>query len=198
MVRALLAGTKTQTRRVVKPQPEYDADMLGGVYMFTPPKGVGSNTAFAYAKDPAKSSLLLATCPYGQPGSRLWVRETLFWSAHEDSWCYQAGNDQLMIEPTARILLTPKPAIPSIHMPREASRLLLEVVSVRVERLQDIGAHDALAEGVEYQYRNDCPPDERAITAYKELWASINGPDSWDANPWVWCMEFKRLPPTTT
>jgi len=79
---------------------------------------------------------------------------------------------------------------PSIHMPRWASRINLEVVSVRVERLQNISEDDALAEGITLVERGTSPVDQ-----FKKLWESINGPGSWEANPWVWVVEFKRIEP---
>lgn len=219
MVRALLAGSKTQTRRVVKGL-EYDADMLGGVYMFNPPKGMGSDTAFAYCKNPAASTLLLATCPYGQPGERLWVRETIYAHPAFSSAGAKAGlcgglftaegeNCAFRGYVADGGYTKPFKQIPAIHMPRAASRLLLEITAVRCERLQNISEADAVAEGIEpvfcptltvpakkwknYQGRAYCDGMNlnHATESYQTLWASINGPDSWAANPWVWVVEFK-------
>lgn len=92
-------------------------------------------------------------------------------------------------------------------MPRAASRLLLEIVSVRVERLQDISESDAVAEGIYWsdsysgyvvEEEGRCYHGSSAVRSYEKLWASINGPDSWDTNPWIWVVGFQRLPPATT
>lgn len=191
MVRAILAGTKTQTRRVVKPQPHDPAE---GVY--SAPSmihGTGSYTQDHMLADGFDGG----TCPYGKPGDQLWVRETFAkvegqthpWIATDYRATYTHGDrmgDHLGVK---------RRWTPSIYMPRAASRILLEIVSVRVERLQEISDQDALAEGVSpdmglrWQSGDDTP---RGI--YGELWESINGPGSWDANPWVWVVEFKRVP----
>ena len=176
MVRALLAGTKTQTRRVVKPQPpEFDHATR------------------------QHQRILVPRCPYGQPGDRLWVRE----STAED--CIGSASFARYTADgfTSRLAWWySKKACPSIHMPRWASRILLEITAVRVERLQDISKADAMAEGL-YQdqagrwttwsatkeHREHLNP----IEAYRELWESINGAGSWGANPWVWAVEFRRI-----
>ena len=195
MVRALLAGTKTQTRRVVKQQPIPDSRFAGGW------KVVGKG-----GEESATCSPLVAHhSPYGQPGDRLWVRETFArvdgqtrpWIETDYKATYTHGDrlgDSLGIT---------KKWSPSIHMPRHASRITLEITSVRVERLQNISEADALAEGIP---SIDTPgawtlpiPANPNLTAiylgtFCKLWEDINGPGSWDANPWVWVIEFKRLP----
>jgi hypothetical protein len=213
MVRAILTGSKTQTRRVVKPTPQMVTDKH-----IAPWEG-----------DPAALLRLLQQnkrgCPYGQPGERLWVRETWMPDAPRDgSWAdvqfYGCKNSPLDWIP--KRFRKPKHCLhratwdghelvgwnPSIHMPRWASRILLEIVSVRVERLQDISEEDANAEGVELERccnvsSNSCgthiggccgqPKTIEPIDAYRELWNSINGADAWDVNPWVWVVEFKRV-----
>jgi len=137
--------------------------------------------------------LAAAFCPYGQPFDLLWVRET---------WQAATGSRR-----DARILTCPRPDTgwveyaatcddppprwrPSIHMPRWASRLLLEITGVRVERLNDIGVSDAIAEG--YDGSNPSPVDP-SIKWYADLWESINGAGSWTQNPWVWVVEFRRV-----
>lgn len=183
MVRAILEGRKTQTRRIVKGTAlEWLAPG-----MFTP----------EFVADPGNR-----LCPYGQPGDRLWVRET--WSnlnadfpAVDPHFVYRADeNDH-----------GPVTWKPSIHMPRAASRLLLEVTDVRVERLQDISEDDARAEGVLenptgdtlhdfWHYAGDgCWGAFNAVHSFESLWQSINGPESWDENPWVWAVTFKRIEP---
>jgi hypothetical protein len=132
-------------------------------------------------------------CPYGSPGDRLWVRE-----AFRDARSHAAGR--VLYRADGDVACGWKP---SIHMPRSASRITLEVTGVRVERLQAISEADALAEGVSFvadgcaRFGVDGLPGswcDCAVTAYAALWESINGAGSWDANPWVWVIEFKRLP----
>lgn len=121
-------------------------------------------------------------CPYGQPGDRLWVRET--WRA----W----GGTVRHVDYRATTEI-PRPADgwkPSIHMRRADSRIMLEIVAVRVERLQDISEADAKAEGCQADpYDGPTYYDHFAL-----LWRSINGQGSWTTNPWVWVIEFKRVP----
>lgn len=194
MVRAILDGSKTQTRRVVKPQPIYDGKFAGGW------KVVGKNGHEAATCGPLVSEL----CPYGQPGDRLWVRET--WAAphSEDGRPPRAIQcDQLRIHYLASEGRGGLVWRPSIHMPRWASRITLEITGVRVERLQEISEADAIAEGIERSYdqwrdyRTDqavnYPSAATPIDSYRTLWEEINGQGSWDANPWVWVVEFKRL-----
>lgn len=221
MVRALLAGTKTQTRRIMADQPPIDPTKVKTV-LGNYDAGYGlyyvADEPSPFSKDSDNNWRTwydyFIKCPYGKPGERLWVRESLFWSEHEDGWCYQADNDMLGCEYSeAPILLKPlKSFIPSIHMPRVASRILLEVVSVRVERLNDCSAADAVAEGIEaydgggvYKLygserasRIGSAPATRTdyvppIESYKSLWETINGENSWQANPWVWVVEFRRV-----
>ncbi|RQO58006.1 hypothetical protein DBR47_14535 [Paucibacter sp. KBW04] len=178
MVRAVLAGTKTQTRRIFKAKN-------GGVW--------------PNERDLPGMRQILRNCSYGQPGDRLWVRETFAEGIHQmadvNHWAYAAdrfGEQQRLGDLWK----------PSIHMPRAASRLTLEVTGVRVERLQDISEADAQAEGAMPldpcdHARRSCaeigcsgPQDYRG--GFKALWESINGPGSWEANPWLWVVEFKK------
>jgi hypothetical protein len=197
MVRALLDGSKTQTRRLVNPAPEMVTD-------------IGMKP---WSGDPAALMNLLTQagrrCPYGQPGDRLWVRES--WHQRgkwrlpafpEADWddAYWAGTTDVLYAADAARPERGWRGRPSIHMPRWASRILLEITGVRVERLQDISEADARAEGVTIEdrhMRGYCageflPP---SIRAYSDLWKSINGGGSWDANPWVWAVEFQRVGP---
>lgn len=205
MVRAILAGTKTQTRRVVKPQP---TAMQQG-WMWVCKKLLAG---YCHTDADAMVRLMLPHCPYGEPGDQLWCRET--WREWSDAaWHYAAD---LTILPKQRdrelanFLAQRSPLTwesyrwrPSIHMPRAASRITLEITGVRVERLQEISEADAMDEG--------CRPAPMSMTgvycgadvlaasareyrdAYRLLWEQINGPGSWDANPWVWVLEFRRL-----
>lgn len=175
MVRAILAGTKTQTRRVVKGDPLRWLDESG----FSPD----------FMSHPEND-----LCPYGQPGDRLWVRETFQRFSDDGEILYKAdpaGFDEMnelkrdgCLEARWR---------PAIHMPRWASRITLEVTAVRIERLQQISEEDAKAEGAIGALNNSIGDNWCAREAFAALWQSINGPGSWDANPWVWVIEFKRL-----
>ena len=189
MVRALLSGQKTQTRRAVKPQ--FAVDAVPAEMGATNERGhqISGHSGEWWCDaegNPEKS----VRCPYGQPGDRLWVRET--WAQPDKRadnrglWVYAADWPDAE-RPTHRWR-------PSIHMPRAASRILLEVIAVRVERLQDISEADAVAEGVDFaghtdEIMHDYSPDER----FSMLWESINGAGSWNENPWVWVVEFRRV-----
>lgn len=197
MVRALLDGSKTQTRRVVKRLPWYDSITNRWIVYSKGLIALQFNTGReAFAALPIVS-------PYGQPGCRLWVRETWAHGIHalaanrdEDGPFVYAASDS----PQHRLGDKWKP---SLHMPRRASRITLEITGVRVERLQDISEADAQAEGA-----RECDPvsgrevllagqSQRGsfILHFRQLWESINGPGSWDLNPWVWVIEFKRVAP---
>ena len=225
MVRAMLSGTKTQTRRVVS-----KATMFGNKTQDTE----GFRPTIIEASDAGNLKWQWANpktwsfaswphnLPYGQPGDRLWVRETWKTTLHAPGYenhndpedfqegvatiAYQAGGDFKTVddldakgdEEARRGTLSWKP---SIHMPRWASRFTLEVTSVRVERLQDISEADAKSEGIEWafgQWKNYTDPAvvcQKPVSSYRTLWESINGPGSWDANPWVWVVEFRRVTP---
>jgi len=156
-------------------------------------------------------------CPYGQPGDRLWVRESSYQYGRHLYREDQSGEREWFFKPdesSSRHFAAdgPKPeaaedyvwrSVPSIHMPRWASRLLLEITTVRVERVQDISEADAIAEGIEsrdgegfwwrdYELKNGWHADNPTMS-YETLWRSINGPESWAANPWVWVVEFKVI-----
>lgn len=200
MVRAILAGTKTQTRRAVKPQPPQETI---GISIYHHP----DHRPHFWANDGASLLEWSQPCPYGARGDRLYVRET--WQ-HENSphGPYQADAQVFYRADYLDDLHGPdgekSPAgkyrtwRPSIHMPRSASRILLEVSSVHVERLQDISEADARAEGApsshpsidrisrEYGYE-DFPR-----SWYAQLWDQINGAGAWASNPWVWVVEFRR------
>lgn len=212
MVRALLDGQKTVTRRAVK------GVALDWLEEFEP----------SYVADPGNGM-----CPYGKPGDRLWVRETWGVISHDFD---EHGN---MIEWVPDRLATPIREMrfgqgyysghviyradgeaewagdddgggddrscwkPSIHMPRIASRILLEITDVRVERLQAITYEEAVAEGVhrDSACRMWTATDEGGachkypVPAFRDLWSRINGADAWAANPWAWVVEFKRVKP---
>lgn len=184
MVRAILAGTKTQTRRAMKPQPHEDRMRLEvGLYHPTVidrhgDEQPGEEKFGAWTEDGEQGWV----CPYGQPGDRLWVREAFQRAGGDSGWWYRATD--------AAADLGHSPVShwrPSIHMPRAASRITLEITGIRVERLQDISDADVAAEGISTGTA-DC-----MVWHYKKLWESINGAGSWDANPLVWVVEFQLL-----
>lgn len=204
MVREIFADQKTQTRRVVGLDTLRPSTTSGYDWTF---RGKAPVRSIAQQKRAAggcwqdlTAGQFLALCPYGQPGDRLWVRET--WGLHGRGdytwWC----RDSIKGRTADDLALSYEVAYaadatseydhwrPSIHMPRWASRLTLEVTSVRVERLQDITEDDARAEGCGATVC-DAPDDSR--TLFRDLWESINGPESWEANPFVWCIKFRRL-----
>lgn len=198
MVLALLAGTKTQTRRIVNPQPIE----RGAISAKSPPW-----CSFD------EKTLRATWCRQGKPGDRLWVRET--WRPQPDNQCeritYAADGavafENKIPESWQRPVAATRGNVPGIHMPRWASRILLEVTAVRVERLGCISESDAKAEGVEFIGAPGGLEDWRAYgggpnevvgtaaTSFMTLWNSINGPGSWQANPWVWVVEFRRVFP---
>lgn len=182
MVRALLDGRKSQTRRVLKPQPEY----LGGYGDEADPEEWG------WIGDDGTPLSVLDICPNGyRTGDRLYVREAFSYEALDvdrngfmPPWYWADGNPESGNYTRLR---------PSIHMPRWASRLTLTVTDVRVQRLNNISAADAIAEGC-HVYANsatiDCDtPDPR--TEYRALWNSIHGPEAWALNPWVCALTFE-------
>jgi hypothetical protein len=220
MVRAILDGSKTQTRRAVAPKAKELVFDLAGAWTDGPANSQYLHVPSRHKEDPpGDTTSTRIYCPYGQPGDRLWVRETWqYYDWTEDGEpCirYAANNATAWPEPPNgeaivdewEILSRPENYSidnhardrrwrPSIFMPRWASRILLEIAAVRVERLQDIREADALAEGVPgflYEcYDFDMKAMPPAVANYRRLWNEINGPGSWDANPWVWVVEFKR------
>lgn len=191
MVLAILAGQKTQTRRVVKPQPGNDNRIP-----WPGRKGVVINI-----RDERVSGL----SPYGQPGDLLWCRET-FSGPH----CMEATSDLPALPPSRWPADCPihywadgnpfygdwtRPR-PSIHMPRHASRLTLEITDVRVERLQEISEEDTRAEGMQacrddWSRHGDFDETLTDRDLFEILWEHINGADSWTANPFVWVIQFR-------
>lgn len=187
MVQAILEGRKTQTRRILKDTAE-DCDDDGH------PLVRGKN-----------DKLHRATCPYGKPGDRLWVRESFAYDGEvggKEFFLYAATDSRCQIDSYEPVKWTP-----SIHMPRRASRIDLEITGARVEHLQDISEEDSLAEGCfksehDNYFHSTLHPIKgtyqcwiSARQAYEKLWERINGDGSWDANPWVWVVEFKRVRP---
>lgn len=187
MVRAILAGTKTQTRRIVP-------TMVTCGRVEYPGKRDGRGYSRVNWLDTAEGMAQAAQeCKYGLPGDRMWVKET--WGAvphmmggiQPETLRYRADGEYQNERGTWRWR-------PSIHMPRWASRITLEITDVRVERLQDISEADAKAEGVSMPDGTPTPPDFWSYQQeFRHLWEQINGPGSWDANPFVWVVTFRRI-----
>lgn len=182
MVRALLDGSKTQTRRVMKPQPE-----ISGSWHSLPKYCASNEKAFI------DGAPLFGNCPFGKNGDYIWVREA-HWFFNDECDPITGYTPPLLtvadVEFRADGENPRRIWRPSIFMPRWASRITLEITGVCVERLQDINRGDAMAEG--------CPfpnmakgPDPRKW--YADLWETINGEGSWAANPWVFVLAFKRV-----
>lgn len=200
MVKAILEGRKTQTRRVVK------SDLIINQAEFE-----CGNRPHVIRSEPSLQYWVENGCPFGQVGDRLWVRETFMDLSgtgveHRDSegqlqkYAYATDcprgshSDELRKDFGLKWK-------PSIHMPRSASRILLEITNIRVEHLNGISKTDAIAEGVDkyhnsdfyvrYGFENDWCANAFASFAY--LWESVYGKESWTANPWVWVVEFKVI-----
>jgi len=241
MVRAVLDDRKTQTRRMVKPQPIgrpwfWEGDSVDPEPQWFDGYERGRAPCGAGIEDINKP----IRCPYGQPGDMLWVRETWALLRGADSKeAYRGIPGSKPTEKNTVLGMVPVPIYaadgqrpdvvephfeahrpmrwkPSIHMPRWASRITLEVTGVRVERLQDISEADILAEGVRISVNEAGRPCIRVTgkhppvgflrdwetatlsdilrAEWASLWSETYGRDSWDANPWVWVVEFRRLP----
>lgn len=222
MVRAIMAGKKTQTRRVVKPQPSQHHwdDFLAG-YSFRQKllkTNKGLCVKFSHWLNGTEDGVEWVKCPYGQPENIIWVRETFSgpyvctgfppsqWADFADIWYWADG------EPQFGDWTIPKP---SIHMPRKFSRLTLKITDIRVERLQDITREDAKDEGIPEHYSEALEifgekmlsdralhfwDNHTSVENFQWLWDSINGKPrkdgqdiSWQANPLVWVIEFERV-----
>ena len=199
MVRAILEDRKTQTRRVMKVQPPSEKHQMLNVMSSTDRRVEGkSHWAVLNAEKTCvlESDKRYFSHPYGLPGDRLWVRENFLQLMHGE---VTDGRVKYLASIDPRSTGTPKNEgywwrkRPSIHMPRWASRITLEITDVRVERLQDISVEDAKAEGVEPLHLNGWCDDQKFRAEFCNLWMEINGPESWDANPWVWVIEFRRV-----
>lgn len=197
MVKALLAGRKKMTRRVVKnidTGSKYLPEYTVAGYCFLEPK--------EFEKDDAEKMASVITCPYGEVGDVLWVRESFAnlnvdFKDHAPYYVYKSESE----EANSHGPVTWKP---SIHIPKAACRIFLQIKSIRVEGLQDISEADAKDEGVEMKMRGiqnyverPVEPLDAALYPYKilfsDLWSKINGTESWNANPWVWVIEFEQI-----
>jgi len=205
MIQAILEGRKTQTRRVVKGKSLDAIEFLSGrcdgepgetedLYQMSGDDGI--KIACAEYLD---EGFLVIQCPFGKPGDRLWVKET-WWcdnipgafdtiGCNETPIYYRATEEDPSIFPKWK---------PSIFMYREFSRILLEVINIRVERLNDITEDDACHDGG-FIYSTQFVEKNYGINRFKNLWNSINGKRGygWDVNPWVWVIGFKVLEPNS-
>ncbi len=200
MVRAILDGRKTQTRRPIKWKQT----------RFTEIGEREDGSKWPWSEDAEHACDFWHPCPFGAVGDRIWVRET--WNKYGGLLTYRADHD--WIDDMRMETVCTAKWVPSIHMPRWASRILLEITDVRVERLNAISPEDAESEGLEctnFTGFGDEPglpsypePDvyfdplkkqwkEYPPEAFAGLWESIYGEGSWQANPWVWVIEFKRV-----
>ncbi|WP_151721037.1 hypothetical protein [Acinetobacter ursingii] len=201
MVKAILEGRKTQTRRVINEKTLKSLDLgnqLGECYELDHPKS-------------KECGYILSFCPHGQVGDRLWVRETFCMGRIEEddnpfTWPKDLyvdnyeGEDAYpiykeMVE-SEKISSEDVCWTPSIHMPRSASRILLEITKIRIERLNDISSDDAKAEGFDYSTHPSAIEIGYAIgakTNFRFTWEQIYGQNAWNKNPWVWCITFKVI-----
>lgn len=200
MVKAILAGNKTQTRRIIKPQPNDYINRLHNEKLsqrapYRLEDDDGNFCGVGFQDDNGN----FWRVPYGQCGDRLWVKETFSINgiccdmkpseaakyASKSAWVYRATPNRMSGVWKWK---------PSIFMPRAASRIALEITGVRVERLHDISRGDCMAEGCPFPNIAMSQPNATDPKKwYSELWESINGDGSWAKNPWVWCLEFKKI-----
>ena len=176
LVRAILEGRKTQTRRVAKPVKHPD---LGNLY-----------TPGALLREHEPQHVINRACPYGQPCDRIYVRETFSQHPKWGQLAFRADGEEF--EDADGWLWEPKWQ-PSSQMPKELARIWLEITGVRVERLQDISTEDCISEGLNTTLR-EYDAEVNLRDQFQELWESTGG--DWDANPWVWVIDFKVLSTT--
>ncbi|EBB5941623.1 hypothetical protein CMR97_24295 [Salmonella enterica] len=209
MVRAILDGKKTQTRRIMAIQPEHSEL---GLRRVIDSKNGRDNGKYFWSQSDARGLKMRSKvfgCPYGEVGDRIWVRET--WQVIHDHIDESSHVEYRTYAPSI-----PKekdrywhtvyaehfgdesredrgfPWRPAIHMPRWASRITLEITDVRVERLRGLSEEDAKSEGIIPSAGGVLPGWEYRIN-FRDLWMDIYGTDNWEANPWVWVIEFKRV-----
>lgn len=217
LVMAIIEGRKTQTRRVIKPQPLSmgEAEDGGERNDLVLMNGEVRKLHESRSRNKRATGMITARpyrCPYSSIGDRLYVRETWVPKNWTDAECVRAGCPDAATHPTETYLGTPTRAIyrasytepqdagpwkPSIFQPKWASRIMLEITDVRVQRLQDISGVDAVAEGVsteaEYELMH-YGGYKRAKAEFRALWDKINGAKHpWSANDWVWALTFKRV-----
>ncbi|HGF0159851.1 TPA: hypothetical protein ACGBXG_002777 [Klebsiella variicola] len=204
MVRALLDGRKTQTRRPIKWKQT----------RFTEIGERDDGSKWPWSEDAEHACDFWHPCPFGAVGDRIWIRESFFPAPLEMQYtpprktmwniAYRDGVQMEKLAPAEYnpLIYNYERWTPSIHMPRWASRILLEITDVRVERLNAISEEDARAEGIidggclncgEPEPCGCANPEPDATDAFAYLWQSIYGQENWNANPWVWVIEFKRV-----
>lgn len=210
MVRALLSGTKTQTRRVIKGRGWEPHHLEHHRLIQHEDPRVGLQ---GYFRGNGAGDWLGIGCPYGQPGDRILVRETFYaWGHWETRFSAKKGRDEwhfvdMTMDGPGRYFYAADGAHPAsdrratgvmawwkrpaIFMPKAASRITLEVTDVRAERLNSISEADAMAEGIEPPPPAD--PKDMPVWRYRQLWEQINGKGSWEANPWVWAVSFRII-----
>lgn len=197
MVQAILNGRKTMTRRIIKPQPIVKKN---GWFHW--------GTKYSCSPTADKNLVMPDDCPYGKIGDILYVKETYL--HRSGAYEYKASPGVFMktqnIGPTLMITKWK----PSLFMPKSAARIFLEITDIKVERLNDISEEDSIREGVEVYKKNyclagsgvtykkygkieDCIAYSQARNSFRSLWKLINGEQSWNDNPWVWVIEFKRI-----
>lgn len=200
MVEAILSGRKKQTRRVLKPQPQPSKRYKNAWNI-----EYKNHAAFNVSIEDLNTEFLgvLNHCPFGKIGDILWVRESFYTPIFErlnGKYYYKADLERQGWSFKWK---------PSIHMPKAACRIFLEITSIRVERLNSISENDAIAEGIASDtckdhlynktltlYKDYLSNNMKLLPAsvsFKTLWQSINGMNSWASNPWVWVIEFKRI-----
>lgn len=188
MVRAILDSRKTQTRRPIKWKQT----------RFTEIGEREDGSKWPWSEDAEHACDFWHPCPFGAVGDRIWVRET--WNKYGGLLTYRADHD--WIDDMRKETVCTDKWVPSIHMPRWASRILLEITGVRVEQLNTISEEDARAEGIidggclncgEPEPCGCANPEPDATDAFAYLWQSIYGQESWNANPWVWVISFERV-----
>lgn len=208
MVRAILDGRKTQTRRIMAIQPEHSEL---GLRRVIDSKNGRDNGKYFWSQSDARGLKMRSKvfgCPYGEVGDRIWVRETyqgpLFDYEHMESYLEDSSKFYKPEFCVYRADGKPAPEFydaddnlhcgwrPSIHMPRWASRITLEITDVRVERLRGLSEEDAKSEGIIPSAGGVLPGWEYRIN-FRDLWMDIYGTNNWEANPWVWVIEFKRV-----
>lgn len=189
MVQAIIEGRKTMTRRVFKTQPPTEYKRIKNVV----------NDLFTFENDMPPLGMFTVKCPYGKVGDVLWVRETWapFIRGDKDNGYielikFAADGFEKPFTHDKDYSELGWHKRPSIHMPRAACRLFLEITNIRVERLQDISEADAKEEGVKIPMIGDTEL-AKYKTHFSMLWEQINGEESWNVNPWVWVVEFKRV-----
>ena len=198
-VRAILRGEKTQTRQPVKPQPIF-------LHEANPPRWLWAVKKWHQVEwvDKIQPLSIVDYCPFGQPGDRLWIRETFVEHPQFSELAYRAEGEEF--EGGGGFTWKPKWS-PPVYMPRKFSRITLEITDVRAEQVQDITEDDARAEGVDTEFRiavaridggpyrhiqYHCSHRGGFANTWRKLYAKRPG-FSWDANPWVWVITFKRV-----